>query len=143
MLDSSSSEHLQLPHAPDILFTPSDLAPFAKMVDLESSIKITETCAASSGLQSEPQPQQLMQNGPSAATGSANAGAMPDAAAGARQASQSVACINPGRMVRGYHAQVVIGLDPSSNAVAMQQSTGHLTHFSKASGCRVELMKAS
>ena len=143
MLDSSSAEHLQLPHAPDILFTPSDLAPFAKMVDLERFIKIPEAPATSSGPQSDPQPQQLMQHSPSAAAGSANAGAMPDAAASVQQVRQSVACINPGRMVRGCHAQLVIGLEASSDAAAVQQSTGHLIHCSTASGCRVKLMKAS
>lgn len=144
MLDSSLAGHLRLMATPDILITPSDLAPFAKAVSMK--VPNISLPSASDCLAVPQQPQTTAKSSPAAAhnqalTGSPisaqqHANSRSSSTANVAEANRSVACINPGRAARGYHARIIIGL--GSQDAGQEPADGS----AGAAGCRVEIMKA-
>ncbi len=143
-LDSSLADHLQLTVTPDVLILPSDLGPFAKLVTVEPSSG--SSSSASNDTSVVQHSQEAASSNPVAAQDQQNTGSphldQPHASAKpshshSAQASASVACVNPGRTLRGYHAMMRI--DQGSVEGGQDPAVGS----SSALRCRVDIMKAS
>ncbi len=147
MLDSSLAQHLTLNPTPDILITPSDLAPFAKIVTLEQPSSSSSSTSAASPSAAPQQPEQAAQACPTPGNASSSSpdghkseGATSNAAA-LLQGTKRIVCINPGRMVRGHHAHLTVGLKPAVTSDTMvEQRTADISD--SAARCKVELMKS-